>query len=395
MLKFFSVIVLIALTSLSSKGQGVTSSHNVTPGSLPNEYIIKTTISGLEGVDLARIKYFIPKTHTYKASSNNQFFSKVETDYIKFYIMSIPTDGIVIIELGVVLANEGSFTFPVEFQYSKNEEKIVFECKPLLIENGAELVAEEPTLNDKIQAEAEKEETELAAQQEEEARLAKVEADKKIADDIAATNKAKEEAAAFLAATQIEEERKRKEDQETAQKEEAARLAKIETDKKIADDLTASNKKKEEAAALIATTQAEETRKKKADQEAQKLKEQQEVDRLAHEKEKADALAKKEAEAAALLTAARKEKEANAATSSSGVKYGVQIFALSKYTEQKVRDFCKRNNISYDKISTLEVKGITKIRYGSVNTKKEAEALKKELLKSPQINGGFVIKVSQ
>ena len=138
----------------------------------------------------------------------------------------------------------------------------------------------------------------------------------------------------------------------------------------------AAAKKAEEAAAAKAREESELTAK---NEKIRIIAKKEEEERLAKEK-----AAIKAEEEKALAT----EKQ-----STTGSKYGVQIFALSKYTEQKVRDFCKRNNLEYSKINTLVVKGITRVRYGSVNSKEEAEKLKKELLTRPQINGGYVVKL--
>lgn len=321
MLKNISVLLLVLFCLHTICAQEVVGSHEVTTGAEPNEFNIKTTVTSLIGADLARITYFIPNTHTYKASSNNRFFSKVEEGFIKFYIMSIPTNGTVVIELGLIVSEEGSFDFPVEFQYSKKEEKKVVKISSIKIEKGATIALVEPSLNDKIQEES------------------------KIAED--------EE-------KKLEEERLEREGAELA--------AKIEKIKAIAEKEEKERVANEKAAAEKALAEQQVA-------EAEKLKKEEE----------ATAIAKKEAEEEKVVT---KEEQP-----SSGGKYGVQIFALSKYTEQKVRDFCKRNNLDYSKINTVQTKGITKVRYGSVNSKAEAETLKKDLLTRPQINGGFVVKL--
>jgi len=360
-LKSSLVLLLLFLTTNALIfSQNVTSKHVITKGSLPNEYSIKTTINGLEGVDLARIKYFIPQAkQTYKASSNNQFFSKIEDEYVKFYIMAIPTNGVIEIEFNVIDLDTGSVTFPIEFQYSKNDEKTVLDIDPIVIVNNTELLAEaeDPSLNDKIQAEVAKGEAELAA--EKEAEKAKISA-----DELAAKNKA-DEAALILAAS-------------TAA---AAKEKEVAVAKQNADEEAARLKEQQEAEALATKNKEVEAAKQL---EAQQLKEQQAATLLALEKEKA--------EAAAIL-AAQKEQEVKAASTDSGVKYGVQLFALSKYTEQKVKDFCKTNKLDYAKISTLKVDGVTKVRYGAVSSKTEANALREDLLSRPQINGGFVVKL--
>jgi septal ring-binding cell division protein DamX len=141
MLRLIPTIVLTLVFLHGIEAQEVMGSHDVQPGSVPNEYNIKTTIKGLQGVDIARIKYIIDNEHTYKPSPNNALFSDRNESYIKFYIMAVPSTGELVIELGVVLADGGDYAFPVEFQYSKNEVKETINL-PQISLSGNEIVAD-------------------------------------------------------------------------------------------------------------------------------------------------------------------------------------------------------------------------------------------------------------
>ena len=143
MLRFLSISILFFLLSESFFAQDVNTVYDVKAGSTTNEYAIKTTISGLIGVDIARIKFLINNEHTYKPSPNNQLFSDRNENYIKFYIMAIPASGIINIELGVILAGSGEYAFPVELQYSRNEEKKVINLPKITIKGNGMLAATE------------------------------------------------------------------------------------------------------------------------------------------------------------------------------------------------------------------------------------------------------------
>ena len=323
MVQLKSIVFLMALffiTISNSYAQNVSGNHIITRGNLSNEYNIKTTVLGLEGVDIARIKYFIPKKHTYKPVASNSYLSKVEDEYIKFYIMSVPVSGMIEVELSIVILEKDSLVFPVEFQYSKNDNKEIISLSALNINSIVD--AESIVLYDDANA--------------------------------------VEEAAAIVLANeatvimQKEQEIAKVEAERLADKEQADRLFEEEA---LAKEQLALQKKEAETVAL--------------------LKAQKEEERL--EIAKRVALAKEEQQQILAVKLAD--------------RYGVQLFALSKYTDQKVKDFCTKANLDYARISTLKVNGVTKVRYGSVSTKEAGSKLRKQLLSSSEIKGGFVVKL--
>ena len=136
------LLIITVLQPLFS--QEIVSNHNVKDVAL-NEFTIETLITGLNGVDIARISYYIPKEHIYKPMEGNSFFSKREDKFIKFFIMEIPSSGAITIKLKVLLSDNGNFEFPIEFQYSKAEEKKVIGLTPVVIENPHVIVVEVTT----------------------------------------------------------------------------------------------------------------------------------------------------------------------------------------------------------------------------------------------------------
>ncbi|MFB0926326.1 MAG: hypothetical protein QMB65_13750, partial [Vicingaceae bacterium] len=104
MTKYIGLLIIGLVISLGVSSQEVKGLHEVTPSNEPNGYNIKTTISGLQGVDIARIIYLIDETHTYKASPTNAFFSDRNEMFVKFYVMAVPTSGEIIVDLGIEVA---------------------------------------------------------------------------------------------------------------------------------------------------------------------------------------------------------------------------------------------------------------------------------------------------
>ena len=281
-----------------------------------NEYFVKSTITGLVGVDIARITYFIPKEHICKPSENNSFFSKREEKFIKFFIMEVPTIGIIDIELGVLLNGEGRFDFPIEFQYSKNEEKKVINLPSVVIEIQLDLVAED-------------------------------------------NKKAEEEKMAEAAAK-------------------AEILAKNAEEERIV---------KEKAAAELQAKTAEEKIVKEQAEAKRRLEEERVLkEKIAAKKLEADAIVTNEKPVVVI--------EKTVIEPVIKIRYAVQILALSQFSEKKLIDFCKRNNLSMEQISKEQVNGITKIRYGSLGSMEEAEQLRKKMTTKSQINGAFVVKIN-
>lgn len=138
-LTFLITFFLIVNLALSQEATAV---HEIEKGAEPNEYIVKTTVTGLKGVDIARATYKIDDKHTYRKVLSNELFSSRNKESVKFYVMGVPETGEVIVELGVVLSSNHSYSFPVEFQYSRNDEKKVVKFPELVFE-GEELLASE------------------------------------------------------------------------------------------------------------------------------------------------------------------------------------------------------------------------------------------------------------
>tara|TARA_B100000809_G_scaffold258671_1_gene302267 strand:- start:273 stop:1157 length:885 start_codon:yes stop_codon:yes gene_type:complete len=138
---FLISIFMIWNVSFAQEAVGI---HEIKRGEHPNEYIVKTTITGLEAVDLARATYRINDTHTYKKVLENELFSSRNKDYIKFYIMGVPETGTITVELGLTLTDNGAYSFPVEFQYSRNDvtkvvqfTDLVFKSEELVVSKNA------------------------------------------------------------------------------------------------------------------------------------------------------------------------------------------------------------------------------------------------------------------
>ncbi|PKP48883.1 MAG: hypothetical protein CVT95_03920 [Bacteroidetes bacterium HGW-Bacteroidetes-12] len=147
-MKNYIITVLSLMFFQPILAQELTSNHSVKQVGETNEYTIKTTISGLEGVELGKIEYQIPDKHSYKPSPKNTYFSDRKNNLLKFYLMAIPSNGIVEIEFNIIVNEAGSVVFPVQFQYSKNDEKNKISLSSIAIDNSSSsglVVNEQPS----------------------------------------------------------------------------------------------------------------------------------------------------------------------------------------------------------------------------------------------------------
>jgi len=377
--------------------QEVAAIHEIEPTGQPNEYTIKTTISGLSGVDIARITYFISKEHTFKKSPSNGLFSKREDTFVKFYIMAVPPSGVIDVELGVLLSEDKSVEFPVEFQYSQNEEKKIVNFLPIKIKGTSPIVVD--TLKEEVndaEEEKAKQEAELVAKQQQKKReeekkkkeaselLAKQQQEElSLQEKVAEAEKIAQEKALAEEKTPVVDEGKLALEKVVEEKQEEERKIKQEAEeKKIAQEKVAKTKL------------AEEEKKK---EEGTELFDKQEGERLSQEKiiakEKlVEEEAKQEAELLTKQEAAKKETTTTPEIHAD--RYAVQILALSKYSEQKVADFCKKNGLSTEKIAIEKLSNLTKVRYGKANTIEEAKELRQEVLEK-NISGAFIVKINR
>ncbi|MBL4669907.1 MAG: cell envelope integrity protein TolA [Flavobacteriales bacterium] len=341
MLKYLGVFVLSLVFSQGIFSQEVSGFHDIEPGSEPNEYIIKTVVTGLEGVDIAKITYVIDSKHAYKVSSSNAFFSDRNESYIKFYIMAVPASGELLIELGIVMVDGGDYAFPVEFQYSKNEEKVVINFPPLIFKSD-EVIAllEDPIIEDLNEVDEKLEEER------------KEELQQKIN---------KEEAKEKLDLENAELEAKIKKVRELAEKEEQLAKEKQLAETKRKEVAEAKRVKEEE----IAETEKEALQQK-----------------INEEKLREEQLAKIKKEEVQLA------KEKTGLT----IKYTVQILSLSNYSFSRLKNYCSKHNLDVNDVKKKQVGNVMKITYGEVYTIDEANLLKDKLREEHDVNG-FVTKV--
>ncbi len=290
-------LFVVVITSTNIFAQTVNSSHIVEATGQPNEFLVKTAITGLENVDIARIEYDIADEHIYKASPNNSFFTDRKNNQLKFYLMAVPASGAIDIEFIILINNKQSLNIPAAIQYSRNEIKDKVTLAPLTIninESANTLTSTTPEVE---------EETETA-----EETTIPVESEKEEEEEIVAETIEKTE--------EVEEENSTPVVEETEEE----------------------------------TTPPTEITYKKPE-----------------------------------------EKPKPTPTSTSSKKqYGVQILALSEYSETRVRNFCKQHGLDYNLITKENIDGLTKIRYGKSSSATEIQNLKEELL-NKGLRGVFMV----
>lgn len=274
-MKNLSLIFLLIFAHLVINAQEVVSSHKIEQIGKTNEYTILTTISGLEGVELAKIEYQIPDKHIYKASPKNSFFTDRKENLLRFYVMAVPTDGTILIEYNIIINEVEDVVFPVQFQYSKNEEKNKVSLPSVHISNETKVTA--------------------------------------LVNNTKTTTIKTEEEETITQKTSYEE--------------------------------------KEDEKEIVV---AEPTKPKKVETPINKP-------------------------------------SKPAAENSSG-KYAVQLFALSEYSQVKVFTYCRKHNLNTKDISTENVNGLVKVRYGKLDSDIAAQQLKQELI-NKGVTGVFVVKL--
>lgn len=295
-------LVVVVITSTNIFAQTVNSSHVVEATGKPNEFLVKTAITGLENVDIARIEYDIDDVHTYTPSPNNSFFTDRKNNQLKFYLMAVPASGVINIEFILTISNGQTLNIPAAIQYSRNEVKDKVALAPLTINidgSASTLASTTPEVEEEETEATEKTTTPVESEKEEEEEI--------VAEVIEET------------VEEVEEESPTPVVEETPEEE---------------------------------PTPPTETTYKKPEE---------------------------------------KPKPTPTPTNTSSKKqYGVQILALSEYSETRVRNFCKQNGLDYNLTSKENVGGLTKIRYGKSSSATEIQNLKEELI-NKGLRGVFMV----
>ncbi|MCB0402654.1 MAG: SPOR domain-containing protein [Flavobacteriales bacterium] len=435
-MRYTLVLWLLLFMPLQAFLQNVTAFHDVQPAGAAGSYSVKTTVSGLEGVDIARITYYIDNSHTYNPSPNNGLFSDRNDKYIKFYVMAVPPSGTLTVELGVTLSGTGEFVFPVEFQYSKNEEKTSVNFPRISLTHEPSMLAANEPATEEVKTEA----SSNASPEVEPETPAEMETEEP-ADNL--EQKIKDEEAKNLAAEQAaQEEAQRQKEAETAAQQAAAEKAKQE---KLAAEQAAQEEAQRQKEAETAAQQAaaEKAKQEKlaaeqaAQEEAQRQKEAEEAaQQAAEEKAKQEQLAaeqaaaqrQKEAEEAAQQASTTKtEGESNSspfgnnteltggngaasvneleeettntsakstetpAPSPSSAKYSIQILSLSKFSQSRLDQYIREHNLDPSKVHKKDTGEWMKISYGELSSKDEAREMIQKLRRSHNITDGFLV----
>lgn len=288
-------LVVVVFTSTNIFAQTVNSSHIVEATGQPNEFLVKTTISGLESVDIARIEYDIADVHIYKASPNNSFFTDRKNNQLKFYLMAVPATGTINVEFYLTVKSGSSLDIPAAIQYSRNETKEKVSLAPLTLT----IIGETPVLADNPPASTKEEEPETT--------------------------------------------------EETTS--------------------PVESEKEEEEPTVI----------------------EEEPETIVEETPVVEETPKEEEETPVVETTYKKPEEKPTPTPTASKKqYGVQILALSEYSETRVRNFCKQHGLDYNLITKENEGGLTKIRYGKSSSATEIQNLKEELI-NKGLRGVFMV----
>ncbi len=377
-MRYLALFVFI-FSSTIILAQDVTAFHDVKASEEANTYTIKTSISGLQGVDIARITYFIDDAHTYKASPNNSLFSDRNEKYVKFYVMAVPASGELNIELGVTLSGAGEFIFPVEFQYSKNEEKKSINFPRISISGGgAELaVVEETSIAEPVMEKVETPEPVTNETEENLDEKIKAEEAKRLAEEKALAEKTtKEEEANRVAEEQKVAAEKKALAEKVAKEEEAKRLAE--------EQKAAATKKAAEEKALAEKMDAEKAAK---EEEAKLVAENAKVEEEPLETVIEETVIQPEAVAKSTPTPS----PTPTTSTSSSTKYSIQILSLAEFSQTRLNTYIKQHNLDASKIKKSQVDSWTKISYGELSSKDEAREMIQKLRRNHNITDAFLV----
>jgi len=366
MKNFILVSVFFLSTICSVFAQDVSATHKIAKVDGTNEFNITTTIVGLQGVDIARLNYLIPDTYTFKKAPNNPFFSDRNTDYVKFYLMAIPTNGIVKIEFSVSTdQTSGKLDFPVEFQYSKNEQKQTVNFEHIQINLGADesLVVDNSSTSS----------TESNATTNETTSTISEEVDNTSNEEI---NKISSEDTPI--STTTTENNESKPIVSTANNT-TATTADTKTNPAVSNDSKMDTPKttNEEPLPTTETSTPQNTSDKIAENNTTEVS----PDSTASNKEKE------------LPTNTEKTSNASTPKASSNEVYMIQLLALSDFSQSRLNTFCRQHHIAVKDITKVNENGLTKIRYGKAFSKPEALKLRVEVIEKTNIAGAFVVKI--
>lgn len=119
-----TVVIISAFSTIKEEVEKIESTHSVKRLGTTNNYQITTLIAGMRDADIALVKYKVPNNCIYDPSEKNTFFSDRDENHIKFFIMEIPNEGNVMVNLEVTVKDlYEELEMPVELEFSSNGEK--------------------------------------------------------------------------------------------------------------------------------------------------------------------------------------------------------------------------------------------------------------------------------
>ncbi len=334
MAKYIVIILISFLCNPAVFAQAVTASHDIQSGSEPNEYTIKTTINGLIGVDIARIKYLINNDHTYKASPNNSLFSDRNENYIKFYIMAIPESGIINVEFGLIVSGDGEFKFPVEFQYSRNEEKQTLNLPDVVISGSPSIASVEP----------------------------------------------------------VEPTTPTIEEEPVAEVTEPT-LAETEENPVVEETPTASPIVEEEPIAEVTEPVSPVVEEEPIEEVPEPVPSVEEENPVIEETPSTPPVVEEEPIEETPAPPIIEEAPAPPVNNEVGTKYTVQLLSLMEFSQTRLNFYCKQHNLSLSKIKKNKKGEWMKITYGEANSKEEAYRIIEKLKRDNKIKDAFVVPI--
>lgn len=365
MYKLLTLLCSVCLFVFVANANNVEASHEINKTDIDNQYRVKTTITGLTEVAIARLTYNVNESYTINVINKGSAMYNKGATTAKFYFISVDESGTISVEFTVEkegLTSEGA-QFPVMLNYSKNEQKFDFQLDDLTIEGTSEPIAavveetvEEPAIEEA--AETSLESKVDAAIENAETETAEVETEVK-----SFTSEEPEETPAETIVDKVEE----SEPAEPVVDEEEV------VDTTVPETVEAPVETVEETAEepIVEGVEAP-------------VVEEVEVPEIVEEVVEAP-----------VEVETPEVKEEVVESPDPNVIYSVQLLSLSDFREYRLIEFCKEHNLSRNDMILRESGNWVKVSYKRLTTKEEAIALRDKLATEKQLKDTFIVKLNK
>jgi len=343
MFKIFPFLFSIFI-SFSLIANDINTIHEIDNSGENNLITVKTTITGLAGVGIARLTYKTGEGYTFNIINKGSAMYSESPKGAKFYFLSVDPSGAIVVEFTMqsTTPKTGKTVIPVNFNYSKNEDRFDLVLPNLTFSNTSSdnvltennVKPEEPEITEEIIVTT----TEPIIENVEPESESIVEENPVVEDII------KEESKPSEVTTPV-----------------ASAEKPIETT--TTETVTESVEQIDSPVVEVATAETKNT--EEIVEEPEPIKETPIVE-----------------------TVSTPVSESNNSS-----KYSVQLFTLSNYQEDRLQYFCEQHQLSRKEMILKEVGSTIVVSYKKLNSKEEAINLRDKLRINTQTQDAFVVTI--